>query len=350
MKELIKSADGMTRRVFAAVLALLLAVAMVPAIAMNAQQANAATSDGWMMSYDLSGGELTYSYVLAPGETEIYIQVGPATMDVSAGELVPSYFSNQTDADELAEGMLDNDPDYIEFMTGDGLLTGTVVYAASYVAYSSTDWGVEAIIELSDFDSYGALSVKITNPEGTGPNNYVNLTIARNEADAPTPDTVANVDVWVYDPADTTGRLHYSSGTKSILSNEFYENADPSYITYPTGLDALFSTWYETTIPEVTVIQTERPVTPWIGDRVVSMNVNDITYAAEGEGVIQTSWFSALYRNDTASGEYERLEIGQRIGGSSYYCQPGDILVWKYFEMDLTEYDEIYNTYFHEHL
>jgi hypothetical protein len=350
MKALVKNADGVTRRVFAAILALLLAVAMVPAIALNTQQANAATSDGWMMSYDLSGGGFTYTYVLAPTDTEVYIQVGPATLDGSTGTLVPSYFSDQDDADAFALGLMDNDPDYVEFMTGDGLSAGTVVYADSYTVSASTDWAVEAVIDIPDDDTYGSQSVKITNPEGTAPNNYLNITIVRNEAGAPTPDTVANVDVWVFDPADDSGRLHYSSGTKNILSNTYYENDDPSYITYPTGFDALFATWYNSTIPELTSIRIALPYTPWIGDFVYSMTVAGEPYATVYDGALWSGWFSALYRNDTASGEYERVEIGERIGGSSYACQPGDIIVWKYFKTSLAAYDEVYNSYFHEHL
>jgi hypothetical protein len=238
-----------------------------------------------------------------------------------------------------------NDPAYIEFIDDDGLSAGTVVVAGAYEV-SPGDWAVEAIIELPDDGSYGALSVQITNPSAPTPNNYTNITIVRNEANPPTPDEVVNIDLRIYDPNDKTGALYYDSGAQTILSSTYDEKLGR---TFPTNFDTLFASWYSTYISELTNVVTNQDAVPWTGETIESMTLAGNEWATEQtSSTSYKAWFSAVYRNVDSS--YQRVGLGKRIGGDSYRVMPGDIIVWKYFDMDIAAYDLIYNMNFQQYL
>ncbi|MDR3364058.1 MAG: hypothetical protein LBS91_03810 [Clostridiales Family XIII bacterium] len=308
----------MRRRIFAIVLAILMAFAM--GAALNTAQAYAATDDEWLISYDdITYGQNQYVYVLDYDQDAQDIYLGPST----DGE-TPTWFDRYEDAiDWMSYEVIDSDGI-------DGNLV-EVYWDADERDEVAGHWESVAYVYLPEDGSYGTISIKAikTNPDDTTDYTFTSITIIRNQEDAPAPDKVDDVDVWIYDPADNTGMTVYKSDPQAILSNTYYE--DPPR-TFPTAMDATYESWYNQYIPFLTNITVSTPPpTPWIGTRIVEMTVHSVEWALEdnGDGTYD-SWLYAVYRDPDQTGTYTRIDIAEYIGADSYRDFAGDVIVWKY--------------------
>jgi hypothetical protein len=339
------------RRILAIVLAMVMSLSL--GFALNAtggaNQAYAATNNPYMMSYDLSSGAWTYRYILDPDDSFANIEIGPAQADAT-GEFYPTYFTIEQDADTFAAGLAANSSTYVEFIDGDGIpgYDGTsdgtqIIYANAYNSGTTVDqWSVKAIVQLPVDGSYGTIVLKIKNPNAPAPNNTTSIAIIRDEEAPPSYTTASDIDVWIQDPANST---YYQSGAQSIPSATFYEN--PTSRTYPTALDAVYTSFYNSYIPELTYISYGSGT--GLGDYVQSMTVNGVNYAYEDQGGgTYNAWAYAVYRNDGS--DYIRTEIGQREYASSYMNREGDLIVWVYGKMNNLDYDDYYNGLFPDRL
>jgi hypothetical protein len=276
------------------------------------------------MSYDLSRGDWTYTYVLDSGDTEAHIYVGPA-LQVPSGSLYPTYFTDEEDAETFASKFASS----IECFYDDGIPLGaTVEYAAAYEV-NPGDWGVEAVVVIPADRSYGAISAQIRNVNG-GDNAFTNIAIDRNPPSPPPVNTAAGVTLEIYNPS--TGAI-YSSGAHDILSNTYYETPIRAY---PTAMDATFASWYNSYIPNTILSGITNNTAVGVGDYIESMTLEGNTYAGTAvtsEGRYE-AWAYGVYRGNAVSG-YIRVDVGKYAYPDGYRDFDGDLIIWKYGSLSI---------------
>jgi hypothetical protein len=318
------------RRLIAILLALALALSF--GAVFGGTQAYAATNDDFMMSYDDSpgGGIYQYTYVLDPNDPyytpEVYLQVGPADSNA-----LPSYFDSEADAQDV----IDNG---IDIISGDGIEGAYVAYAAPF-EFNPGEWVVEAVIELPDDDSYGAISVKVTNTayDGTAAKDpYTNITIVRQSYQTVTSVSGINSTVALTNSSYAQLTLAKTLSSQTIAYNTFselYPNRN-----FPTAADGTYQPWYDNTyaapVGQTTITNVHSTYSPGIGYLLDSITANSTQYDNEGDDPDGRSWLFAVYRNGS------RVELSKYIGFDSFRLFPGDHIQWRYWYYD--DYDNVF--------
>ncbi|MDR0519752.1 MAG: hypothetical protein LBG82_06850 [Clostridiales Family XIII bacterium] len=330
------------KRAIAVILAIALALSL--GMAFGAQQsAYAATSDDWMMSYDLSSGDFTYTYVLSADETEAYIQVGPASFVNDT--LVPTYFSSEADAQNVADNGIEISAE------DDGIAGAYVAYAAPF-EFDPGQWAVVAVIGLPDDGSFGALSVKVTNVNDINL-RHTTLTICRNETE-PSQDTEAdNVTVRFYYSVGypfVKETLLEEAGNISVLSNDYYEQG--STRTYPTGMDALWHIAYSASYPWLPASGgIESVYYPGQGEFIRALTLDGTRYATQedpNDPLYEQAWMYGVYRYAQATDEWVRVHVAEHAGSDSFRVYDDDLIIWKYgdSQTDPNKWEGDYETLF----
>jgi hypothetical protein len=326
--------SAVLRRVLAAVLALMMVLAFAIPIGMARQQeAYAASSDVYMMSYDNDVVPTSvYSYVLDNEESSQDIYVGPTDAN-----FFPTYFDDYDDALNIA----------FQVVEGDGI-TGTEVYwDANEKDGVPGQWQAVGYVILPDDGSYGTVSIQVTNLNADGEGNYTNITIVRNPVE---PVTEASYETLrVYDPTDIlspTPDVAYTQTNRLIVQSNDFPGAFLPESQVASAMDALYNV--TNAIPSVGWLS--NPATllyPGKGDMLAQLAYKGTPYV--NDDINDVYWTYGVYRvSPTAPGVYERVEIAKWVGADFYRSYGGDIVMWRYVRIDASpenfssEYDKVF--------
>jgi hypothetical protein len=270
---------------------------------------SAATSDPYVNTYEYNAVQeeliprRTFIFANDALTTEIFFS--PTSIDAATAD--PSYFDSEADAAAVTGEVLLDSPLSLNASTNVDVIP---------TAFVDDDWLAFIGVELSDDASFGSLSVKLTNPGASAPDNSFNVTILRQEADPPQYTSVGGIEVRLYDPGSTAV---YASTGMTVANADFHENPDR---TFPTAMDGLFQAYYY--VPPVqgnvtNIVTYDDVITGYL---VTSMTVSGVTYSITGT----MGWQYRVYRGSPAV----PVSLSEVVGADSFMLQSGDVIVWAY--------------------
>ena len=268
----------------------------------------AGTTDPYLDAYDDNLDTPVRTYVLANDETDVLFFISPRA--IAAPDAPPTYFDSEADA--LAVGdtlnvVLDTPPS----------LSGADIVYYEAAENNPGEWFLQVYVSAADDQSYGSLSVEATNPGSTSDENYINVTIARQEEAPAEYTSAADIEVRVYNPGSTAV---YTAAGMTVSFNDFYE--DPLR-TFPTALDGLIHAYYYDASFNSHVSNINWYNLIGTGYFVLSMTVDNVTYGT-------TSTMGWQYRVYRGAPNQPKVPLSEVVFSDSFMLEDGDVIVWAY--------------------
>ena len=272
----------------------------------------AVTTDPYLDAYDDALRTPVRTYVLDNEGTEVLFFVSPRAID--APDAPPTYFSSEEDALAAADTInvvLDTPPS----------LSGTELIYPEAVEINPGEWAVQVYVAVNDDQSYGSLSVETTNPGSTSGENYINVTIARQEEEPPAYTSADQIEVRVYHPQQFTT---YTATGLTVQNIDFYENP---LRTFPTALDALIHAGYYDSDFYAHVTRINTGYLPSTGYYVDSITLDGTEYGT----LRYDGWQYRVYRGGP---NQPKVQLSEVVFSDSFMLLPGDVVVWAYGRFD----------------